>query len=91
MFYQEYFQQLFHDSFETNGYSYDETQLDWSSLSIPSNLYKVNLSANSASSADTEDEINLEEDDNSSSREKEEKDIDWILAMLFLTGDQFKS
>ena len=76
MFYQEYFQQLFHDSFETNGYSYDETQLDWSSLSIPSNLYKANLNENSASSADTEDEINLEDDETSSLQDKQEKDID---------------
>ena len=73
---QWYFQQLFHDSYESHGYSYDETELDWSSLSIPSNLYKANLSENSASSADTEDEINLEDEDNSSLQDKQEKDMD---------------
>ena len=37
------FKDLFHHCFEENGYSYDESDLDWSHHIIPTNLYKVNL------------------------------------------------
>ena len=47
---------MFHQCFEDLGFSYKEAQLDWSSLSIPANLYKVNLQDNAVSSVDTEAE-----------------------------------
>ena len=34
---------MFHNCFEENGFSYDESILDWSDVTLPTNLYKVNL------------------------------------------------
>ena len=38
-----FIQDLFHHCFEENGFSYDESILDWSDVTLPTNLYKVNL------------------------------------------------
>ena len=36
--------------------------MDWSSLSIPSNLYKVHLNDDTVSSVDTDDEVVFDDD-----------------------------
>ena len=56
---------MFHKCFEDQNFSYENCQLDWSSLNIPSNLFKVQLTEKNgnASSADTEDDEEIDEDE----------------------------
>ncbi|XP_023328411.1 casein kinase 1-like protein 7 isoform X2 [Eurytemora carolleeae] len=62
-----YCQDLFHRCYEKNGYTYKDFSFDWSKLTLPSNLYKVNqtnkldqINEGTISSPDTSSEESLD-------------------------------